>query len=173
MLQPESPRSHAVEADGPPTFEEFFGRNYVSVSKMMLLMTGSRQDAEDLAQEAFSRVFERWERVRRMDSPQGYLFRAAMNLNRKRARRESVLRRFRGRPNEPIDEIAIATARQDVRHALELLPRPQREALILVEWAGYDATEAGAILGIAPASVRGRLHRARNTLRTTLGERDG
>lgn len=44
-------------------------------------------------------------------------------------------------------------------------PGPQREALVLIEWLGYSAEEAGPLLGIQAASVRGRLHRAREGLR--------
>ena len=52
---------------------------------------------------------------------------------------------------------------------LASLPRTQREALMLVEWLGYSAEEAGSILGARPSSVRGRLHRARATLRERFG----
>lgn len=52
-------------------------------------------------------------------------------------------------------------------------PEAQREALALVGWLGYTAEEAGALLGIDAASVRGRLHRARRTLRERHGGPDG
>jgi DNA-directed RNA polymerase specialized sigma24 family protein len=45
--------------------------------------------------------------------------------------------------------------------------------LVLVEWLGYTAEEAGRILGIEAVSVRGRLHRARGTLRERFGGSDG
>ncbi|MGH2637435.1 MAG: RNA polymerase sigma factor, partial [Actinomycetota bacterium] len=51
-------------------------------------------------------------------------------------------------------------------------PRTQREVLVLVEWLGYTAEEAGGVLGIEPASVRGRLHRARKSLRARYGGSD-
>jgi len=173
MLQPEHGAEQRATDEPTATFEEFFQANYAVLGRMMLLMTADRQDAEDLAQEAFSRVFERWDRVRLMDSPRGYLIRTAMNLNRKRARHQAVARRLHLRATEPLDEISAAMTRHDVRRALDGLPRTQREALILVDWAGLDATEAGKILGIAPSSVRGRLHRARGEVRSRLGERDG
>jgi DNA-directed RNA polymerase specialized sigma24 family protein len=56
----------------------------------------------------------------------------------------------------------------DVLAALRTLPRTQLEALLLVEWLGMTSEEAGRILGIDPASVRGRIHRAREALRATL-----
>jgi RNA polymerase sigma-70 factor (ECF subfamily) len=64
--------------------------------------------------------------------------------------------------------------RVDVLAALRTLPRTQLEALLLVEWLGMTSEEAGRILGIDPASVRGRIHRAREALRATLkGVDDG
>ena len=56
-------------------------------------MTGDRVEAEDIAQEALVRVYERWGQVGGMDSPTGYLYRTAMNLARSR------LRCLRGAPS--------------------------------------------------------------------------
>ena len=50
-------------------------------------MTGNRAEAEELMQDAFLSVWERWDRVSGMDDPIGYLYRTAMNLFRKRYRR--------------------------------------------------------------------------------------
>jgi RNA polymerase sigma-70 factor (ECF subfamily) len=59
-----------------------------------------------------------------------------------------------------------------VLEALASLPRSQREALVLMEWLGFSADEAGGILGIDSSSVRGRVHRARNALRQRFGDVD-
>lgn len=159
------------ELDGAPaaTFEEFFRTTYTRLAQMMLLLAGNRDDAEDLAQESMARVFERWDKVRHMESPAGYVYRTALNLQRKKFRRDAVRSRrvFEAEPS--VDLIEAATSRHEIQRALSSLPRSQREALVLVEWIGLDAAEAGAILGIKPASVRGRVHRARAGLRKTLG----
>src|SRR5438105_12333932 len=67
-------------------FEQFFQAVYPPLSRALFLLTGNATEAEDLAQETFARAFERWERVREMDSPEGYVYRTALNLNRKRLR---------------------------------------------------------------------------------------
>lgn len=151
------------------TFEEFFRTTYSRLAQMLLLMSGSRDEAEEVAQEAMARAFERWERVRQMDSPAGYVYRTALNLQRKSFRRDAIRRRIESERGRDVDLIAVATSRHDIREALGSLPRAQREALVLVEWLGLDAGEAGAILGIKPASIRGRVHRARTALRKRLG----
>ena len=153
-------------------FEEFFRREHRRLGQALFLLTGNRGEAEDLAQEALTRAFERWDRIRETESPAGYVYRIAVNAYRKRLRR---LRRpsqiWTGADSSP-DPAEVAGSRADIHRALRDLSIEQREALILVEWLGYDAEEAGRLLGIEPVSVRGRLHRAREKLRRELGGTD-
>jgi RNA polymerase sigma-70 factor, ECF subfamily len=152
------------------TFEEFFRAEFRSVMRALIVVTGDPAAAEDVAQEAFARAFERWGRVGTMASPAGYVYRTALNLNRSRLRRAGMALRLTGRPDT--QEEPDASRSHEIRTMLRSLPRAQREALMLVEWLGYTAEEAAPILGVRPASVRGRLHRARRTLRARLGEDD-
>ena len=71
--------------------------------------------------------------------------------------------------NDPASEVET---RSELRRVLASLPSSQREALVLVEWLGLDAEEAGSVLGIEAASVRGRIHRARRTINEHLGGED-
>jgi RNA polymerase sigma-70 factor (ECF subfamily) len=153
-------------------FEDFFRATYARLAQALLLLTGDRAEAEDLAQEAMARVYERWERVRTMESPEGYAYRTAMNLNRKRLRRSAVRARHRPDTAAAPDPLQAVETRLQVLRALDTLPRPQREAVVLIGWLGLDAEEAGRVLGIAPSTVRVRLHRARAALRTTSGGSD-
>ena len=75
---------------GPTTFEDFFHAEKDRLIRVMRVITGSRAEAEDITQEAFLRVFERWETVAKMDNPEGYLHRVAMNQFRSRYRRAAV-----------------------------------------------------------------------------------
>src|SRR5687767_8043495 len=68
------------------SFEEFFEAEHVRLARALYLLTGSSVEADELTQEAMVRVYERWDRVRRMASPQGYLYRTALNLHRSRVR---------------------------------------------------------------------------------------
>jgi RNA polymerase sigma factor (sigma-70 family) len=157
-------------------FAEFFSAEYPGLVRGLWLLTADLAEAEDLAQEAMARAFERWERIGRMDSPGGYVYRAAVNLNRKRLRHLAVRARrllATGPRDDPVQQVDIGS---DVREAIASLSRGQREAFMLVEWFGMSSEEAAPILGIAPASVRSRVHRARASLRRRLldgGERDG
>jgi RNA polymerase sigma factor (sigma-70 family) len=149
-------------------FESFFRAEYRSLCQALLLLVGDAFEAEEIAQETMTRVLERWDRVGAMDSPTGYAYRTALNLQRKRLRRLAVRARRRLAP-VPVGDIGPeAGDRQDVRRALASLPDGQRAALILVDWLDMDTEEAARALGIEPASVRVRLHRARSSLRVAL-----
>ncbi len=65
-------------------FETFFRGEFPKLCGALVLLVGDAFEAEELAQESMTRVLERWDRVREMDSPTGYLFRTALNLQRKR-----------------------------------------------------------------------------------------
>ena len=151
-------------------FESFFRAEYRSLCQALVLLVGDALEAEELAQETMTRVLERWDRVGAMDSPAGYAYRTALNLQRKRIRRLAV-RAKRWLASVPVADIgAAASDRHDVRTALQQLPDGLRAALILVDWLDMDTEEASRVLEIKPASVRVRLHRARSALRDALGE---
>ena len=68
-------------------FADFFEDEKVDLYTAMCLVTRDRHEAEDIAQEAFVRVLEHWDRVAMMEEPRGYLYRTAMNVFRSRSRR--------------------------------------------------------------------------------------
>ena len=155
-------------------FATFYEREHVRLGRAVYLLTSDAAEAEELIQEAMARAYERWDRVSRMAEPAGYVYRIASNLHRRRVGRRLHLARLLAggteRPHPDPAEVAERTA--DVWAALATLTRGQRDAVILVEFMGYDAETAGRVLGIEPASVRVRVHRARGKLRESLGGND-
>jgi DNA-directed RNA polymerase specialized sigma24 family protein len=126
------------------SFSAFFEAEYPGLVRGMRALTRHLAEAEELAQEAMARAYERWERVRAMDSPQGYVYRVAVNLNRKRVRRLAVSARRLLVPTRTSE----VGAGSDIAMALEALPANQREALVMVVWFGLSAEEAAPVLGI-------------------------
>jgi RNA polymerase sigma factor (sigma-70 family) len=155
----------------PPVFEDFFRDTYARLVRALLALTGDRSEAEELAQEALARAFERWERVRVMASAEGYVFRTALNLHRMSWRRSVVRRRLAPSTSE-VDPIVATERREDLSRALRSLSHGQRAALFLVEWFGLGTEEAARVLGVRPTAIRVRLHRARTKLRERLGGSD-
>jgi RNA polymerase sigma factor (sigma-70 family) len=156
-------------------FEEFFQVEYRGLVRALYLLTGDQGEAEELAQATMARVYERWDRVRVMESPAGYVYRAAVNLHRQRLRHMAV--RARRLLAMAVHDESTQTpgpgVRLELAEAIASLPIGQRQAFMLVEWLGMSSQEAARILRIAPASVRTRTHRARATLRKRLGDDGG
>src|SRR5688572_25250044 len=165
-------RNESMNA-APVTFEGFFHDQKERLLRILSVITGSRAEAEDLAQEAFTRVFERWETVGAMDDPAGYLHRTAMNLFRNQYRRARVaLGRVVGLGPEqdvfkPVEDRDVAA-----RALGELTPR-QRAALVLTEALGYSGDEAGRLLGIKASTVWALTHQARTALKGNVEAIDG
>lgn len=151
-------------------FEDFFRSTYPLLARAMYLLTGNATEADELAQEAMARAYERWDRISVMESPIGYVYRVAVNVRRRdlRAIARQAGRLFTGSP--AADLLAVAESRVDLLNALQNLPMTQRSALILVDFLGLTSDDAGRILRVAAASVRGRLVRGRSALRNQLEE---
>ncbi len=75
----------ADEAALSNSFEDFFEIEHDRLLGALYLVTGNKHDAEELMQEAFVRVWERWDLVQAFANPTGYLYRTAMNAFRMRA----------------------------------------------------------------------------------------
>lgn len=149
-------------------FESFFRDEHAGLFGATYLIAGNRQEAEELMQEAFLKVWERWDRVAVMDDPTGYLYRTAMNAFRMRRRRTAVaIRRVVGKV--PSSGAFDAVERRDAidRGLATLAPR-QRAALVLTTLLEYSSEEAAAMLGIKAVTVRVLASQARAALRQAM-----
>ena len=149
-------------------FEEFYRAEFPGLVRAMFLLVADVDEAQELAQEAMVRVYERWDRVSVMESPGGYLFRVATNLNHRRIRAIAMRARRLRTFGAGQHDVEINPARRDLIEAISSLSVRLREAFMLVDWLGMSSDEAARILNIAPASVRSRVHRARRELRARL-----
>jgi RNA polymerase sigma factor (sigma-70 family) len=155
------------DAETGVEFEEFYREEFPGLVRAMFLLVPDVDEAQELAQEAMVRVFERWDRVSEMESPGGYLYRVAVNLNRRRIRALAVRARRLLTLRADVRDAEIES-RRDLAEAIASLSVRLREAFMLVVWLGMSSDEASRILHIAPASVRSRVHRARYQLRDQL-----
>jgi RNA polymerase sigma-70 factor (ECF subfamily) len=153
-------------ASSADTFEDFFAATNARVFTALWLVTGDRYEAEEIAQDAFLRVFERWDRVGRLDNPEGYLFRTAMNVFRNRYRRAALaLRRSISLSPQATDELAAVEDRDEVIRLLHPLPPRQRAAVVATSILDLSAEEAGRVLGMRSATVRALTSRARTSMK--------
>jgi RNA polymerase sigma-70 factor, ECF subfamily len=139
-------------------FESFYLAHRVRLFRALVEVTRDVHAAEELTQDSFVRVWERWERVGQMEDPVGYLCRTSLNgwfqIHRRAVR---VARRVVA-PHRAIDALEAVEDRDALARHLLQLPARQRAALVLTEYLGLDSTAAGDALGIQPGTVRRLVH---------------
>jgi len=147
------------------------------VFAFLLNMTGSREDAQDLAQETFLRVYEQASRYRAQGRFRSWLFRIAGNQARSWLRRRKILRwvRFdtsrhdrRDGSRLPDEVLAGKESAGVVRAALQRLPLRQRQAVILRRYQELNYQEIATVLDTTVSAVESLLQRAAAGLRSQL-----
>jgi RNA polymerase sigma-70 factor, ECF subfamily len=157
----------------PQSFEAFFLEQHARLFGTLCLVTGHAAEAEELMQESFVRVLERWDRVSVHADPTGYLYRTAFNVFRDRTRRlRAAPRRLLLGIASPADAYARVDEQQTVLEALRHLTPRQRAAVVLTEMLEFSSEEAAKVLGVRPVTVRVLASQGRAALRKTLGEPD-
>ncbi len=148
----------------------------------------NEEDAADLAQETFVKVYQNRARFDTRQKFSTWLYAIASNLVRDRFRWRSrhpqvsldAKQEASGidlhatlaedRPS-PVETIQTEERAEAVRRAVAALPEELRLPLILTEYEGRSQAEVGEILGCTTKAVETRLYRARQQLRTRLGKR--
>jgi RNA polymerase sigma factor (sigma-70 family) len=148
---------------------EFCRAEWPRLVGSLSLDVGSRELAEDLAQETLARVCAHWRRVRKADSPSAWAHRVAFNLAKSHGRRQAtwarVQRRAVDRPLGAVDpDRASALA---VRDALATLPATQRLALILRYFADLSVRDTAAAMRCPENTVKTHTRRALDALRSS------
>jgi RNA polymerase sigma-70 factor, ECF subfamily len=160
----------AVERAGG--FEAFFEAHHARLYGTLCLVTSDRAEAEDVMQEAFLKLWERWDRVRAHPDPRGYLYLTAFNLFRSRLRRIArATRRIVARPVSD-DALAQVEARESLAVGLRSLTPRQRAAIVLLDLLDFSSEEAARALGVRPVTVRVLASQGRAALRDTIGRDD-
>jgi RNA polymerase sigma-70 factor (ECF subfamily) len=152
------------------TFEAFVDAETARFHGALRLLVRDRAEAEDLMQDAYLKVWERWHRVRSLEDPTGYLYRTAMNLYRKRRHRAAVAIRHAIRPRPPRDQLGEVESRDEVLRALTTLSPRQRMSLVLTDLLDYSSEEAGRLMGVKATTVRVLVSQGRAALRASTGD---
>jgi RNA polymerase sigma factor (sigma-70 family) len=159
-----------------PTWEQVVRDHSARVYRLAYRLSGNAQDAEDLTQETFVRVF----RSLADFSPgtfEGWLHRITTNLFLDMVRRRQRIRfdalpedteRLPGRAPSPEQVYADTHLDPQVQAALDALSPEFRVAVVLCDIEGLTYEEIAATLGIKLGTVRSRIHRGRVQLRQAL-----
>jgi RNA polymerase sigma-70 factor (sigma-E family) len=150
-------------------FDGFYQEHFGQVVAMTYVYTADLHEAQDIAQEAFSRAWERRHKVFGYDNPGAWVRRVAMNLARSRWRRLRVAASFlagysthESVPELNPDHVAVVAA-------LRNLPQRQREVIVWHHIADQPVDEVARQLGIPVGTVKTWLQRGRHSLAAELG----
>ncbi len=160
-------------------FVAFVEKHRETVYRVARQMVSTHDDADDVVQETFLRAYEALPRFRGDAELDTWVYRIVMNVSRNalraRSRRRRLLAVF-GReapvlgrqPVGPGDGMERREARDRVVEALDSLPGHLKEVVVLFDLEGLAGVEVAQVLGVAPGTVRSRLHQARRRLRSAL-----
>jgi RNA polymerase sigma-70 factor, ECF subfamily len=151
-------------ADTRPDFPAFFDQMWPDLVAFCRTLTGDDHLAEELTQEALTRVFTRYPLLR---EPRPYAFRIAANLVRrawKDAQRTDVLDPLRV-PDQP-----VAGRADETIDAVRRLPPRLRDVVLLHYYADQPVDVVASLLHRPVGTVKRRLHEARQQLALTLNE---
>jgi RNA polymerase sigma-70 factor (ECF subfamily) len=156
-----------VPADG--SLDDLYTASYRKLVAQLYAVTGNRQEAEDVVQEAFIRAIPRWEQVKTYDSPEAWLRTVALNLARSRFRRTVRGAAALVRHGVPHAEPELSPDHVALMTAMRTLPEPQREAIVLHHFVGMSVDEVAATVGSPSGTIKARLARGRAALAGKLG----
>jgi RNA polymerase sigma factor (sigma-70 family) len=150
------------------SFESFFDAEALTLFRRMCLVTGDRYEAEEVVQDTFLALFERWDRVGGLEDPVGYLYRTAFNRWKKRTRRAARQLREAVGMAPRVDEFGSVDDRELIDRGLGLLTPRQRAAIVLTDVLGYSSGEAARTLGVRDVTVRALASQGRARIRRLL-----
>jgi RNA polymerase sigma-70 factor (sigma-E family) len=148
-------------------FEELYAAHGREALRLAYLLTGSREEAEDVAQEAFVRILGRFADLRKPEVFRTYLLRTVTNLTRSGFRHLEVERRHRGAlaaRDEPATGSDVAE-RDALAHALRRLPHRQRTALVLRYCEDLSEQQTAEILQTSVKAVKALVTRGLAAMR--------
>ena len=155
-------------AGDPEAFNVLFSRYRERIVRFLSRMVGPAQ-AVDLGQVTFLKLHENRHRYRVGGSFSGWLYTIARNTALDHLRSAAHRREVVGDTERPVDS-SLRDGLQDdqVRSAIEGLPKDQRQVVMLHWYGGLTFEEVGEAVGASGAAVRVRAHRAYEKLRTAL-----
>jgi RNA polymerase sigma-70 factor (sigma-E family) len=160
-----------VAKRGEQKLAGLYWRHAGDAVRLAFLLTGDQHAAEDIVQDAFIRLFGRFQELRSPDAFEVYLRRTVVNLSRDRFRRLRLERDYVAREGDSSFRQAVTPQieeRQLIRDALRSLPHRQRAALVLRFYADLSEQQTADVLQCSVAAVKSLVSRATTSLRERM-----
>jgi RNA polymerase sigma-70 factor, ECF subfamily len=170
-----------VDEDLAREFETRLVESSTLAFRVAFSVLRQREDAEDVAQEAFAKAYRSFQQLRERERFRAWLVRMTwrMALDRQRANRRRLAREVAGeiveaglqtrlRPG-PMGDPAVASERaEQLWQAIDALPEKLRLVIVLAGIEGHDIREVASLLDVPDGTVKSRLFLARKQLRERL-----
>jgi RNA polymerase sigma-70 factor (sigma-E family) len=152
---------------------ELYEAHALRALRLAYVLTGLRDVAEDLVQEAFLRSFDRLDTLREQEAFPGYLRQTVLNLARAHFRRRRLELLSLRRQAQLVGTIQAdppgVEERESLWRALQRLPYRQRAALVLRYYEDLSENQAAEVLGTSVAAIKALVSRGTRKLRADLG----
>jgi RNA polymerase sigma-70 factor (ECF subfamily) len=164
----------SVDADLEREFETRLVESSRLAFRVAFAVLRHRQDAEDVAQEAFVRAYRHFHRLRDRSRFRPWLVRVTwrLALDRQRSERRRVAREQRESPSSPAarheQDVVERDRAERLWRAIDTLPEKLRLAIVLVNIEGHDVAAAAELLRLPEGTVKSRLFLARQKLKELL-----
>lgn len=146
-------------------FDTWYRSERPKVVASVAAITARPSLAAEAADEAFTRAVERWPRVGGMASPGGWVHRTALNVARRKLRREGQEGRLWRRISADVPKEAPPPMwPSDLWTALEALTPREREAMVLRHVGDLSTKDVATVMGVSQGTVSSTLHSARARL---------
>lgn len=159
-------------AGGSRTITDLYHSHRLSLVRLAILLVDDQGTAEDVVQDAFAGLYQRWGRLKDVDKALGYLRTAVVNNARSVLRRRQTARKYVV-PHQPNagsaeSEVMLAAEHREVIEALGHLAPRQREVLVLRYWSDLSEADIATALGISRGAVKSTASRAMDALEKLL-----
>jgi RNA polymerase sigma-70 factor, ECF subfamily len=185
--EPEDAQRLATEARDRVRFEEEALALSEQVYRVARHLVGSREEADDLVQEAYARAFRSWRSYQPGTNMRAWLLRILTNINIDRGRRQQrapqmqpleandyyLYDRLAAEDGDGVSDeqrVVERLSQDDIVTALSAVPHDFRDVLVLVDLGDFSYADAAQILDIPVGTVMSRLHRGRRILKRELAE---
>lgn len=154
-------------------FSEFVLRTWPHLDRVALALTGSRHDADDLLQNAYTKAYKAWPRLLQAAHPEAYVRRILVNESASSWRRpwRRAERSTPELPERPAGAPQDAYAAHDeVWREIQRLPKRQRAVLVLRYYEDLTERQTADVLGVAIGTVKSQTSVALRRLRTAIAD---